>query len=332
MSDSSKNIENFSNCYNIFGLTNNNSNTLLENTNSKFSLLVSDIIEHLSAEELKPELELSNRKEEIIKVVDCFSDYISLGDSLVDSYFQANTVDNYVKFIDILSYFAFIPWKVQKYLNKLPVNGNKLMLQALYDIKQCVIKEIELMKFPRIMEKKELFNFMQVRNSDFFLYFDLLSPFIYENTKQLISEFLEHYVIIDTILDDMSDLYQDYKKNSMNLLLLELKVKNPEGKHLNYMDLIRAVIDLDIYSLMISNIKKHYEAIIRILGHSKSRLSNYLKFLANGCIEGVKIFEYHGYFFDQIADQKKHQNICNFLFKPYPWTIISYEEVFLNEK
>ncbi len=332
MLDALKNIRNFTDNYSLIGgFKQDKSKSALDRNNSKFSLLISDLIECFSKEDLKLGLDINKNKRNIIKVINYFSDFITVGDSLVDGFFQENNFENYNIFIEKLAYFAFIPWKTQKFLKKLPLNGNKLMLEALINIKKCVKKEIELNKFPKIMDQDELFNFIQSRNSDFFLYFKLISPFLQDSTSQLIYKFLEHYVFIDTILDDMSDLFHDYKKKNINLLTLELKVKQPNSLYEHYADLIQAIVDNGIYDSMIFNIRKHCDAIKRLLGYSNNRLLNYLKFLMEGCNEGVNIFQDNGYFIEQLSDKKKHQNICNFLFKPYPWAIISYEEVFLSE-
>ncbi|MFX1237574.1 MAG: hypothetical protein ACFFAS_09915 [Promethearchaeota archaeon] len=331
MIDTQTKIKIFSDKYNLIDLVNEKLGSVVHNNNSRFTILVADLIDHLSSDDIKFQSDLLKHKKALFKSINYISDFITTGDALIDSFFYTSSKDNYELYINNLATLAFIPWKIQKYLIELPFNANKSVIEALSSIRECVKKEISLKESPRIMEDEELFQFLQCRNSDFFLYFGFLSPFINNHTKLLIKHFLELYVVLDTILDDMTDVCQDYLNNNVNLLLLELRVKDTNSNYTTYSELINALINRDIYGSLIDLIHKYYNLILKLLGDRNDQLSKYLKFLANGCIEGIRIFKNNEYFIKDIVNQKKHQAVCKFLFKPYPWTVISYDEVFRND-
>ena len=202
------------------------------------------------------------------------------------------------------------------------------MLKSLVDLKDCVKIEMQLKEKPIRMDENDLMNFILKKNSDFFLYYSLLSPFLNNRFKDIIFEYLRHYVVLDMILDDLTDIYLDYQNNNTNLLILELKLKNPNVNYKNYTELIAAIINHDIFKSIFSLFKKHYNSIKSLVGGLKSPLMDYLNFLADGCSEGVRLFEKYKYFIMYITDYEKHKGICQLLFKPYPWTVIFYEEIF----
>ncbi len=275
---------------------------------SRFSLLFSDIIDCIAHSDPS----IAGHQNMIVRTIDEFSQFISLGDSLVDGFFQDKSFEN---FIETLSAFSFIPWKVQKYLEHFPNNCNDLMIETLYKVAKCVEIEKSLTKNPKVLDEQELYDFMQIRNCDFFLFLKILSGFIPKTTFEFIGLFLNHYVVIDSLLDDITDAYQDHVNKNFNILLLDLGVI----PKMSYSELFRSLLENKILEKAGLLIHNQYQTMKKILTSNSSELAKYLLFLINGCKEGFNILKKCDYFVDLFENEIEHQQVLNLLLKPYPW-------------
>lgn len=319
-------IKNYSEEYGLFDIINTKYGSFNER---RFVILINDFIEKLTVNELNSNLSLPYHKRNIIKVVSILSEYIRVGDNLLDSFYVERTHENYKRFIRNLASLAISSWNIQTYFKKFPVDGNKLVLKALFNIKEVAEMEASLKENPRKISTNQLINFTEKRNSDFFLYYSFLTPFIKAEINEIVIAFLKNYVILDNLLDDMTDIYPDYRNNNFNILLLELKIKNLNFEGKEYVGLISELIENKVYDNIFNLFKKHYDLASNIITNYHSRFFEYLRFLLDGCHKGFNLFKKNNYFIQVLKENPdKHKNICDLLFKPYPWTIISYNEIF----
>ncbi|MFX1340479.1 MAG: hypothetical protein ACFFDK_17860 [Promethearchaeota archaeon] len=326
---SHKEIKKYSERYGLLDVINTKYGSLNETKISRFVILINDFIEKLAPNELNSSLNLTHYKRYIIKVVNILSNYIRIGDNLLDSFYLERTNENYKKFLRELATLAISSWNIQTYFKKLPIDGNKLVLKALFNIKEVAEMEDSLRENPRKISDKQLINFTLKRNSDFFLYYSFLTPFIAKEVNEIVFKFLNNYVILDNLLDDMTDLYVDNRNRNFNILLLDLKVKNPTFKGKIYKDLINELIENRVYQNIFSLFKKHYDLATNSIANYHSRFFEYLRFLLNGSFEGFNLFKKNNYFvFLLNSEPNIHKHICELLFKPYPWSTISYEIIF----
>ncbi|MCP4763303.1 MAG: hypothetical protein GY870_16130 [archaeon] len=321
-------IRNFCNNYNTFDISSIDGPFIINKKTPKFVVLISDIMEKLSENELNHNLDLNKNKKSIRYMISNLTNYIISGDNLLDSYFQEKTYENFEIFQKDLAKFALIPWQVQKYGKNLPGNLNKKVIKMILNFQEVAKLELDLRKNPSGFSLEKLLKFTELRNNNFFLFHSVLAPFIKEEINQKIVDFLKKYVIIDSILDDIVDVISDFNSNNFNILLFLLKKEEPLLEIPNSSFLINVLIEKKIFDFVYNLAFEYADSAFSIIEEYSSDLFDYFRFIINGSIEGIKVFKKYNYFEKFSDKEKKYEDFLALVLKPHPWSVFSFTEIF----
>jgi len=321
-------IKSFSETFNLLDMLKTKHKSITKKKSPRFSVLIKDCIDKMSKEELDPEYNITENQDTILNLVVFLNDLIQTGDRLFDSYFHEKSFDNLEEFIEKTTKLVLIPWQVQKYLKKLPFDETEAIIQTIMNLRDAAKMEVYLRKNPAEITAYQLIEFTEHRNGDFILFYSFLSPFLEKNLRFYVLEFFKKYVILDNLLDDMTDVYKDYKDKTFNILLWSLQNKNIKLDFIDSKDLKKALIEEGVYDFVYDLAMQYANLALSVFGDKQSRFIDYMRFLVEGSMAGLKIFKKYDYFEYLLDNPKKHEDITNLLLKPYPWSTTSFERVF----
>jgi len=277
-------IKTFSDKYNLLSVLETKYGPLTHNNLPRFCVLIKDCIDKASKEELNSEYDIAEYEDTILNLVEYFNELIQTVDGLLDAYFIEKSYDNLEKFIEKTSRIALIPWQSQKYLKRLPFDVTKNIIQNLMNLREAARMEVHFRKNPTKLSENRLMEFTEQRNGDFFLFFSFLTPFLERNFRSKVILFLKRYVLLDNMLDDISDVYQDYKDQAFNVLLWKLQSQRIKLDFEESKDLKNALIRNGIYDFVYDLAIQNANLATLVFEKGEGNFVNYLKFLVQGCI------------------------------------------------
>lgn len=170
-------------------------------------------------------------------------------------------------------------------------------------------KEDELTNKRKLTEK-DIQQILAIGNPDFSMYNRVLYRLTPQQLVPHLREFLENYMVIDLVSDHICDYEQDQENDSFNPIRLFAKQRD-ENKALEYF----------------VNLGQEFgrKAQIAIRDIENEKLANLLKFYVNGEIEGLNIFQRHGYFLE--IPKNRGRQIKTLVLKPHPWERYSFSDL-----
>ncbi len=270
--------------------------------NTKFLILIDDVISKLEKEDWL--VDIAKHRDKLIKIIDELAEYIDIGDDLLEFHISKES------FLRKMYKFTTFPYRIQKHFGSIPnSNYNREMLDFINTTLAFELMVKNQNNPIRVVNDVE--TICRSRNSDFFLYFAILKPVLRQSKYLEIEKFLNSYVIYDIILDDLYDLYEDFQQNSFNMLLQmlgELGIKGINGQNLHSLLKEHRVFE------QITKIGIRYCDISLDGQYNITDLAKYFTFLAESAKTSLQIFQKYSYF------QNQEQMIqLSKIFKPYPW-------------
>ncbi len=270
--------------------------------NTKFLILIDDVISRLEKEDLV--LDIGLHRHTIIKIIDELAEFVDIGDDLIESNINKEF------FLKKMHKFITFPFRVQKQFVAIPNSNYNREILNFIDI--VLSFELQIRNHNvQIHVLDDITELCRNRNCDFFLYFAMLRPFLRESKYREIEQFLNSYVIYDMILDDLCDVYEDFRQNSFNILLHMLE----EGgiKVTKKRDLHALLKENEMFAKITEIGIKYCDKSLEEL-HNTTDLSAYFRFLGESARTALEIFQKYSYF-----ESQEQMMQYSKIFKPYPW-------------
>jgi len=161
---------------------------------------------------------------------------------------------------------------------------------------------------------------LKIGNPDFFIYNNLFYSLIREDKAKQIDSFMENYVVLDLVLDHITDLDEDFENNSFNPVLWFLKSKTEVDKD----NLIKKLISHKTYGSFLEIAFKYGKMALEKSKLSDNKLANVLRTYVKGELEGLNLFKKYNY----LVNFQNRIKLTKLILKPHPWEHYSYKEVY----